>query len=383
MQKGNNTRKSRSWPVGMAVIIGVCLAGLGTLGYWSGLLPRYETELSFYAPVFSEDKSMVYYLTRESSGFSWGPGWESFTPPAKVIITNDSFHLERTALEDGRIERLYTLDVPHLKTPQSRYRNRLFGIPFAELNWQGRNLQIRISVIRDRARTEDRSSRIASEGTWFEHDNKVTLKQEWQNDTRVFVPWNRHTLSESWEVVSLKGKAIIIADKDWQRKIVLRRSPAMKKTGEEYLASIQKEQYSHREDIERNVLVSSTYSRILNKFKRQGLTEHEALLRTSDEMESLGLYPKGPKIVAKEVKQPKEGLPVFQISGQEFFVGMFRDIDKAIKQPGTEIDFWGNYVRHRDYDTSTKINKHLKQGGTAFNVTTGGKVFLMEVTRGQ
>lgn len=104
----------------------------------------------------------------------------------------------------------------------------------------------------------------------------------------------------------------------------------------------------------------------MQEFKRQGLREGEALLRTLDEMERLGLYPKDPKFIAREVNQQKNGVHLFHISEQEFFVGMFQDIDKAIRKPGTEIDFWGNYVRNRDFDKSEKLNGFFKNGGTEF-----------------
>ena len=379
-RKIENT-STRPWLILIVIFFMVGLSCAGLVGYRLGILPRYDHQQVFYAPIFSQDANFVYYLTRESSGFSWGPGWEFFSPPAKLLVIHDLFHLERTSLDGRRTDRLFTLDVPHTKKPQSRYRNRLFGLPYAELMWEARNLRFRVSVAADKDGQQSSSIRIASEGIWFEHNNEVTLLQEWKNDSRVFIPWNRHVLKGDWEVITVDGRVILLVDKEWQNKVVVRGLPAVEYKNMDFLNSLRKEKYSHRERIEKNELIRETHAKILEKYRAHGVSENEALILTGDEMERIGLYPKGPKIIANEAMVPYQGVPVFHISRREFFVGLFQDIDKAIKDPGAEVDFWGNYVRHRDFDTSKRLNDFLKKGGTEFLVETNGKLYLMNVVK--
>ena len=54
-------------------------------------------------------------------------------------------------------------------------------------------------------------------------------------------------------------------------------------------------------------------------------------------------------------------------------------IEKAIAAQGTEIDkSMGQYVIHRDYANSKRLNAYLNGGGTVFRVAYQGRVY--EVT---
>ena len=53
--------------------------------------------------------------------------------------------------------------------------------------------------------------------------------------------------------------------------------------------------------------------------------------------------------------------PVFTISDEEFRVGLFQDIERAIQHPGTAEEKGGTYVLHQNYDTSGRINAYLKR----------------------
>jgi hypothetical protein len=119
----------------------------------------------------------------------------------------------------------------------------------------------------------------------------------------------------------------------------------------------------------------------VEKFKAEGFSEGEAMLKAGDELEKMGLYPKSPRITARGVEKPAGDHVEFPISTDEFRYGLFPDIEKAIHEPGTEVRFWGNYISHRDYETSKRINEYLSTGNAQFYVITGGKTYLMTVTR--
>jgi hypothetical protein len=50
---------------------------------------------------------------RTSSGISWGPGIEFFTPPAKVLFLRDRFNLMAVDVVKKSVRILRGWDVPH------------------------------------------------------------------------------------------------------------------------------------------------------------------------------------------------------------------------------------------------------------------------------
>jgi hypothetical protein len=119
---------------------------------------------------------------------------------------------------------------------------------------------------------------------------------------------------------------------------------------------------------------------LVEKYKAEGIREGSAMLKASDDLEEMGLIAKSPKIVATSVAGVPVGGASFTISSSEFRFGMFQDIEKAIKAPGKEIDFWGRYVRHTDYTTSERLNDYLDDWRVKeFYVVTGGVTYRMEL----
>lgn len=103
------------------------------------------------------------------------------------------------------------------------------------------------------------------------------------------------------------------------------------------------------------------------------------MLRANDEMEKKGYYPKSPKLVAEKIESAQQGVTVFSITTDEFRFGLFQDIEKAIAEPGADIHFYGNYITHRDFDTSKKLNEYLAAGNKSFIVQTDKGMFLLSV----
>lgn len=115
---------------------------------------------------------------------------------------------------------------------------------------------------------------------------------------------------------------------------------------------------SRREPIEHTALVEKTYADLVAEGRARGLSEGAAMLQANKGMQRLGLYPKTPTITASRSACDAVE-PVFYISDEEFRVGLFQDIQQAIDHPGEEADFNGDYVTHRDYNTSRLLNRFL------------------------
>ena len=114
--------------------------------------------------------------------------------------------------------------------------------------------------------------------------------------------------------------------------------------------------------------------------RAKGLSEVDAALEAIRGMQRLGLYPKPSTMVATRAVQAPAGAAVFTISDQEFRVGLFTDIRAAIDRPGEEIEKAGDYVIHRDFDTSGQINQYLAdRQDTEFFVQADGALWRIVV----
>jgi hypothetical protein len=95
------------------VLSGFVIILFGILAYRSGLTIRYDTERTVHSPIFGSGGRDVYFLLRTSSGISWGPGIEFFTPPAKVLFLRDRFNLMAVDVVKKSVRILRGWDVPH------------------------------------------------------------------------------------------------------------------------------------------------------------------------------------------------------------------------------------------------------------------------------
>jgi len=124
-----------------------------------------------------------------------------------------------------------------------------------------------------------------------------------------------------------------------------------------------------------------TYADQVARGRAEGLNEGAAMLKAGKEMERLGYYPKSPTIVAH---REACGTPVFRISDEEFRVGLFQDIERAIQHPDEEVDKGGEYVLHQQYDTSRQVNAFLSEHRNAvFFVEGHGGCWRLTVTHYQ
>ena len=105
------------------------------------------------------------------------------------------------------------------------------------------------------------------------------------------------------------------------------------------------------------------------------------MLDANEEMSRRGLFPKSTKLVAHQIACA-DAAPRFQISTEQFTVGLFSDIAAAIAAPDKEVDkSIGRYIVHRDYQTSQQINAYLDAGHSTFFVDARAGCWRLTIAR--
>ena len=73
---------------------------------------------------------------------------------------------------------------------------------------------------------------------------------------------------------------------------------------------------------------------------------------------------------------------LFSIAKEGMESGIFPDIERAIAKPGEETDkTFVDYVTHRDYSTSARLNAYLKTGKMRFYVRYLGDTFELTIRK--
>jgi hypothetical protein len=342
----------------------------------------------YYAPAYSADRNHVYFLQRTVVAIVWGLGFEFFTPPAYVHIVSDKFSVRRLDIRSGRIEVISDLpDSPLTGEHVREYRGRLFQQVEARIGVTPSGaLQHVVSLQVSRVPVSDHFwfGRLwdTSRGTWV-------APTAWQKGMAPFSFQEGDVLADDWEVMTVRGAdvlpAAILAYHHVTRIVrVLQRNADFDALypGGVPLATI--EQTSRRENLERERTMRETYAGIVARLQREGLSEGDAMLRANKEMQRLGYYPKTPTITARplsDVALP-DALPIFDISEEEFKVGLFQDLERAIAAPGTPVDKeMGEYVVHRDYTTSARLNAFLASGERRFLLRYRGQIYDVTIER--
>ncbi|OGQ95762.1 MAG: hypothetical protein A2521_00930 [Deltaproteobacteria bacterium RIFOXYD12_FULL_57_12] len=361
------------------VVIAVLLLIPAWFAYQLGIIPRIDRIQTFHAPVFGTDGQEVYCLTRDAWGISWGFGIESFTPPAAVIVLGDRFGLQKISRETGETTTIHTWRVHHPLKPKTQYRNYLFGIPECELRWEGRLLHYKIGLDFLPNDPPGLSVKEWAIGSWDAATKSLVETDTWKSGYQTTDRWTEQILAGPFEVVEYKSLALILYDSNTKTRTPLRISNAGGSQLQAEIATADLTDYLHRLRLERSRTIRETYAGLVAGFQAQGLPEGDAMLRANDEMEKKGYYPKTPKLVAEKIESGQPGVTIFTITADEFRFGLFQDIEKAIAEPGTEIHFYGNYITHRDFDTSKKLNEYLAAGNKSFIVQTDKGMFLIAI----
>lgn len=375
--RGKLTRWLAAGLLGLAALIALAAWGIGWISTPHGA--------GYFSPIFARDGQSVFAITRDARALVTGFGQEFFTAPASVRLLRDRFKLISVRLSDGRVTVVEAFPPSPLEGQRIRaYRPSIFGSPHAHLRWgDADHLDYEIAVTR--------------------HDmpgsRTFVIRRQWNAATRTYdrtPPWQEaHTGMGGDEPDQLHGdlEAIAVPGENslpCAIAILRRGEPqgrALVETGgcrAKYPAGFSTEvltPLSRRTDIERAEKIRTTYADLVARGRASGRSEGQAMLDAGEEMSRLGLFPKTTRLVARETACDGAS-PRFHISSEEFTVGLFRDIEKAIAAPGTEVNKdMGSYITHRDYTTSREINKFIDAGNSSFVVETSGKCWRLTIDR--
>lgn len=340
-----------------------------------------ESHDGYLAAVWDADGRHVYALQRETTGRVTGFGWEFFTPPARVTVIADRFHLIRINVEDGRTERLHTFEgSPLVDRTTHHYRGRIFNHVSAKLEPTSTGVRyvVHMSI-----------PRVPQSEPW-------QLTGEWSLGTPSNAEWepNRSgstvppddVLRDGVEVVTVPGEesypaGVLLVERDGTYRVLARNDSFGRMYPTGVPASVVAAE-SSRDRIERRRELNRVRSELMERFTAEGLSEGEASLRTHDAMAEMGYYPKSPKIVATRLEDAPAGLRVFTIPQDYFAVGLFQDIAKAIDSPGTEVSAsTGTYLQYYDDRLGPELKAWIEAGNDQFVVETNGKRYELEIKR--
>ena len=340
--------------IALAALLAICLA----LVIWS----LHEERRGYLAAVFAPDGQSIYALEREVSATVLGFGYEFWTPPARVSIHRDRFRLINVRLADGRRSTVQEFPPSPLEgTSISAYHGAIFGVSRGALRWaDGSHLDYTIAV----ERSEQPVSRtFVVQRQWSSESQRYIEKTPWQEGYGSGGGGVPEQLSGDREVIVAPGDellpcAIVMLTKGAPNARVLADTAACRKKYPDGYTAATMGAFSQRTEIERVQTMTRTYADLVAAGKARGQNEGEAMLGANKRMQELGYYPKTPTITAQPASCDHVS-PVFRISDEEFRVGLFQDIERAIRHPGSAEDRGGTYVRHQAFDTSEKLNAYL------------------------
>jgi len=361
------------------IVTGLAVTVLIAAGliYWSGLV-AYDRHTGYYAPVFAPGEDAVYYIQRDTTGFSWGLGWEGFSGPASARAISDTISLRRLELATGDVTILEAWGPTPIvgRTIQS-YRPKLY-----------KYLGVRL-----RAETPDRveyafkfSLKIGTtirqygvSGVWST-DHEIVERGEWGED---FVSLSGHSRWPIRDTVDLfevyaygaHPPALLTQDHQTGTTIVLLETKAYRALFPDGVAPERIAAWSKRDAMIRIQNLERTHAELTTRFEAEGLSSHQVSMRVIDEMQRLGFYPAPDTLTARLLAtgETLPALPVFAIAYGEMASGVFPDIEKAVATAGEAVEKgMGRYVIHRDYQNSAKLNEFFDAGGTRMIVRYQG-----------
>ena len=343
-----------------------------------------HSDVGYFSPQFTPDGSAVVVVVRDARALVVGLGYDMLTPPAHVRVTHDRFAITSVAIAGGRVEALKRFPASPVEgTWIETYRPGLYGSAQAHLRWATpEELEYEIGVTVPRQPTSE----------------TYVMRRRWDAEKRVWIesaPWERgwagmggdepSQLSGDREVVAVRvGRAmpcavVIVTKEQDSARPILETSECRKAHPNGYAVAALTD-VLRRPSIERAAHLKRTNEQLVAAARARGLPENDAALEAIRGMQRLGLYPKPSTIMATRVEHAEARTPVFVISDEEFRVGLFTDIRQAIDRPGEEIEKAGDYVIHRDFDTSRQINQYLAdRKDTEFFVQADGALWRIVV----
>ena len=347
----------------------------------------------YFAPVYSPDGQYVYFVERRTSGTAKETRKADFifggSSTFDVFVAKDDFSLKRLHVQSEEVEELVRLSPSPIEGRRYKVIGGAFQSPDARLKFtKDGKLEFNVCLT-----THDAKYYLSS-GVWSEAQHAAEISRSWKESYCQMSGYNEWPLFGDWELMGVRGgrhrftPAIVAYNHVTGGVKVLLKNKEYDRLYPDGVPLQQIQENSQRAGMERDQTVRRTYEELLQKYKATGMGEVQAHLWTSKDMQRLGYFPKTPTIVARRLDREEAARSeldedaVFSIAREEMESGIFQDIEKAIASPGEEIDHDSNdYVTHRDYSTSARLNAFLKTGKTRFYVRYLGHTYELTIKK--
>ena len=346
----------------------------------------------YFAPVYSPDGQYAYFVERRTSGTAKETRTGGFffgSSTFDVFVAKDIFSLKRLHVQSGQVEELVRLSPSPIEGRRYEKIPSAFQSPDARLKFTtDGKLEFNVCLT-----THDAKYYLSS-GVWSEAQHPAQIPRSWEESYCQMSGYDEWPLFGDWELMGVRGgrhyftPAIVTYNHVTGSVKVLLKNKEYNRLYPDGVPLQQIQENSRRTGMERDQAVRRTHEELMQKYKAMGMGEIPALLRTGKDMQRLGYYPKTPTIVARRLGQEEtartdlDRAALFSIAKDEMESGIFHDIEKAIASPGEEIDHdSSDYVTHRDYSTSARLNAFLKTGKTRFYVRYLGHTYELTIKK--
>ncbi|MBI2204789.1 MAG: hypothetical protein HYU41_13140 [Candidatus Rokubacteria bacterium] len=210
---------------------------------------------------------------------------------------------------------------------------------------------------------------------------------EWRQTGGAFAGVSEPVVIDAAEVFALPGPeffpcAIVVLDHGTLATRTVRGEPACQRRYPDGPPLQALMDVSRKHDLDRVAEMTRVRDERVAHYRAQGRTEIDAMLTANRDLEDLGYLPKSPRIVAHRLAAPDAGpeVPLFEVADAEMASGVFPDLERAVANPGAEVDRpMGAYLVHRDYTTSARLNDFLARGGRDFLLRFKGVTYRIEL----
>jgi hypothetical protein len=378
-------RSTRALKILLALAALVPVLGAGAA--WQLGLASWAAHEGYFGPALSPDGRFVYVMVRRTAGPTWLDG--IFEQATGAFPIGDRVSLIRIDAKGGPLDVLETWpSTPLARRVVHASLGNVFAVLHATIRPDASGA-VRYTAEFVLPGTPFGDVRRIS-GVWSERPEE-RQRGEWQH-----VNWQSHQASEpvvagNTEVFAAAGpasfpSAVVLLDHTTRTATPIAHGRAYRTRYpngpliDELLAT------SRKPEIDRLAIWKRRQAELVAESRARGATENDAILRSYRALEDEGLMPRSraPRIVANPVTAADlpgvASLPLFEIAEGEMASGVFRDIENAINTPGEEVEKSPvQYVIHRDYSNSAKLNAYLAGGGRAFVVRYRGASYRIEI----
>ena len=357
--------------------------------------PGVENYEGYFAPVYSPDGQYVYFVERRTSGTAkeTRPTDLFFSSPKfDVSVAKDTFTLKRLHVQSGQVEELVHLSPSPIEGRRYEAIGSAFQVADARLRFtKERQLEFNVCLT---VQQEPFAKDYFTSGVWIEAQHAAEISRSWKEWSCEVSGYDEWPIFDDWQLMEVRGDrhyfpvAIIAYNHLTDGVKVLVKNKDYDRLYPDAVPVRQITEKTQRPAIARYQAMMRTHEELLQKYKAMGMSEIQAQLRTGKDMQRLGYYPKTSTIVARRLSREEAARTdldkdaLFSIAREEMESGIFPDIERAIASPGEEIEKdFTEYVTHRDYSTSARLNAFLKTGKTQFYVRHLGHTYELTIRK--